>query len=195
MDVASALLLPSFAPPPDALLRNLALYWDRIVVVRDREEALISPDAIAMRDEFGLITEVRRDLQVTDFIEPYPGYDRAPKPGEKLFFVIERDALDRPVIRQTIWLNPDEVGIPPGAKYEAHQHPYAWSQLLAEHTIARVNDALELCANNNLAPPRDVTGVSLGVAGNPTNGRPPRAGGSAPVRSDPDVSDRSRNFS
>jgi hypothetical protein len=162
-DVARCLLLPDASPPSDGALKNLALYWDQIVVqdgayrrrpIVRAEELGSVPDRSNEAKAFeaaGVVVRTPDDIPAESLFER--GRMAADEPGGIDLLAIERDADGRTRFTGLLKITEETLG-PPNepSSISDRELVEALSTLTAESLIARAGLGRELAAKNNLAP-------------------------------------------
>jgi hypothetical protein len=161
-DIARCLLLPDSRSPSDGTLKNLALYWDQIVVpdatyrVKPAFRAdLASPparsvDALKL-EEAGIVVRVNEDVPAEAFMKR--GRMARDEPGGIELLAIERDETGRTRFTGTLQLTEESLGPPNETKSVTDEDILeAAASLRAESLIARARLGREMAAKNHLAP-------------------------------------------
>lgn len=160
MDVSRALLLPDLGAPQDQLLKNLALYWDGLVVPVDRSEgALFGGDTrpetatyAALRDVYGILSEVPQPVPLEDVVPPIGG-PGSQLPGTTRFLAMKIDD-DNPRFDGLVYMTEEQAAAAATnyAPYDPEGLATAAAALFADIAFRRLSDARELAASKNLAP-------------------------------------------
>jgi hypothetical protein len=158
VDVSRALLLPDLGSPSDELLKNLALYWDGVVVPVDNADdrlvgftgGSVTPVYAALRDEYGIIEEVPQSVSL-DRLLPTAGPRRQPSSEAKQVLKLRVDD-GNPRFDGVAYMTDEELARAPSAPTDAAGLAAGMSDLFTAIMFKRLSEARKLAAATNLAP-------------------------------------------
>jgi hypothetical protein len=152
-------LLPDLAPPEDRLLKNLALYWDELVIPVDRRQAPgdsrgapLETDVYASLRDVGVIREVSQLVATEEVVPPSRGHEVRPD-GAIGPLAMGKDAGGRPKLERMIYMKEEQLQEANSAPEDRDELVQAMATLWADIALKRLSKARALAASQHLAPP------------------------------------------